>query len=94
MWETASMCVLLGRKSNKATAVFAVLPKFYQHTYLIKCPPLGGHLFQYCSISLKKMVLHQNNIWNANVGNSVNVCVIGRRKPYCNCSVSCPLQIL
>ena len=39
MWETASMCVLLGSKSNKATAVFAVLPKFYQHTYLIKCPP-------------------------------------------------------
>ena len=56
MWETASMCVLLGSKSNKATAVFAVLPKFYQHTYLIKCPPppLGGHLFQYYSISLKK----------------------------------------
>ena len=39
MWETASTCVLLGRKSNKATAVFPVLPKFYQHTYPIKCPP-------------------------------------------------------
>ena len=33
MWETA-LCELLGRKSNKATAVFAVLSK----------------LFQYCSI--------------------------------------------
>ena len=52
MWETASTRVLLGRESNKATAVFPVLPKFYQHTYLIKCPPppLGGHLFEYCSI--------------------------------------------
>ena len=52
MWETASMCVLLGGENNKATAVFPVLPKFYQHTYPIKCPPppLGGHLFQYCSI--------------------------------------------
>ena len=42
MWETASMCVLLGGKSNKGTAVFAVLPKFYQHTYLIKRPPWEG----------------------------------------------------
>ena len=33
------MCVLLGGKSNKATAVFPVLHKFYQHTYPIKCPP-------------------------------------------------------
>ena len=39
MWETASMCVLLGGKSNKATAVFPVLTKFYRHTYPIKCPP-------------------------------------------------------
>ena len=39
MWETASMFVLLGGKSNKATAVFPVLPKFYEHTYPIKCPP-------------------------------------------------------
>ena len=38
MWETASMFVLLGGKSNKATGVFPVLPKFYEHTYLIECP--------------------------------------------------------
>ena len=39
MWETASMCVLLGGKNNKSTAVLPVLHKFYQHTYPIKCPP-------------------------------------------------------
>ena len=39
MWEMASMCVLLGGESNKATAVISVLPKFYHHTYPIKCPP-------------------------------------------------------
>ena len=38
MWATASMCVLLGGKSNKTTAVFPVLPKFYEHTYPIECP--------------------------------------------------------
>ena len=36
-WETTSMCVLLGKESEKATAikyifliVFSVLPKFYE----------------------------------------------------------------
>ena len=53
MWATASMCVSLGGKSNKTTAVFPVLPKFYEHTYPIECPsppPLGRHLLDYCSI--------------------------------------------
>ena len=40
MWETASMCVLLGGENSKATAVLPVLHKFYQHTYPIKCPPI------------------------------------------------------
>ena len=47
MWETGSMFVLLGGKSNKTTAVFPVLPKFYEHTYLIECPsplPIGKAL--------------------------------------------------
>ena len=47
MWETGSMFVLLGGKSNKTTAVFPVLPKFYEHTYPIECPsplPIGKAL--------------------------------------------------
>ena len=79
MWETASMCVLLGGKSNKATVVFPVLPKFYQHTYPIKCPPppppWEGTYFNIV-VFVRKMVLHQNNFWNANVRNSINVCAL------------------
>ena len=69
------MCVLLGGKSNKATAVFAVLLKFYEHTYLIKCPspPWEGN-YSNIVVFVRKMVLHQNNFWNANVGNSINLC--------------------
>ena len=77
MWEMASMCVLLGGESNKATAVFPVLPKFYQHTYQIKCPspPWEGTYFNIV-VFVRKMVLHQDNFWNANVRNSINVCAL------------------
>ena len=47
IWETASMCVLLGGESNKATAVFLSSPNFLSTHIRLS---LGGHLFEYCSI--------------------------------------------
>ena len=81
MWKQ-HQSLLLGGESNKATAVFPVFSKLYEHTYAIKCPscpPLGG-IYSNIIVLVTEMVLHKNNFWNADVGNSVNVCVIGRRK--------------
>ena len=36
--NSINVCALLGGEVNKATAVFPVLPKFYEHTYPIECP--------------------------------------------------------
>ena len=78
MWEMASMCVLLGGESNKATAVISVLPKFYHHTYPIKCPPnpsLEGHLFEYCSICYKKWY-YINTIFAMLMWETASMCVL------------------